>query len=77
MIVAPALMVALFTRGHIPGGAGLVGSVDVVSALALLAGSLPVVVVLRRRPPGIPDALHAGMYLALLVAAGAAVAVRG
>ncbi|MEU6387894.1 sulfite exporter TauE/SafE family protein [Streptomyces sp. NPDC046939] len=77
VIVAPALLVSLLTRGHVPGGAGLVGSVDVVSALALLAGSLPVVVALRRRPPRIPEAVHAGTYIALLVAAGATVAVTG
>ncbi|WP_394428279.1 TSUP family transporter [Streptomyces sp. SGAir0957] len=80
VIVAPALLVSLLTRGPVPSGAGLVGlvgSVDVVSALALLTGSLPVVVALRRRPPHIPEAVHAGTYVALLVAAGATVAVTG
>ncbi|MFI0242180.1 TSUP family transporter [Streptomyces sp. NPDC016845] len=77
VLVAPALLVSLLTRGHVPSGAGLVGSVDVVSALALLVGSLPVVVVVRRRPPRVPEVLHAGTYIALLVAAGAAVAVTG
>jgi hypothetical protein len=54
-----------------------VGGVGVGSAAALLAGSLPVVVLLRRRPPRIPDAVHAGVYVGLLVAAGATVAVVG
>ncbi|MFJ8825208.1 TSUP family transporter [Streptomyces sp. NPDC102467] len=77
VIVAPALLVSLVLQGNAPDAAGLVGSVDVVSALALLAGSLPVVVLLRRRPPRIPDALHAWTYVGLLVAAGATVAVTG
>ncbi|MET9495651.1 sulfite exporter TauE/SafE family protein [Streptomyces sp. NPDC006552] len=77
VIVAPALLVSLLLRGHAPAAAGLVGSVDVVSALALLAGSVPLVVLVRRRPPRIPDALHAWTYVALLLAAGVTVAVTG
>ncbi|MGW1635272.1 TSUP family transporter [Streptomyces lavendulae] len=42
------------------------GSVDLGAAALLLLGALPVVVLLRRRPPRIPDRLHAGGYLALL-----------
>ncbi|MGC5165902.1 TSUP family transporter [Luteimicrobium sp. DT211] len=76
-IAVPALLVALLARGTTPTAPGLVGGVDVPSAVALLAGSLPVVVLLRRRPPRIPDAVHAGVYVGLLVAAGATVAVVG
>lgn len=77
MIVTPALLVSLLTRGQVPAGGGLVGSVDVVAVAVLLAGSLPVVVVMRRSPPRIPDALHAATYVVLLVAAGATVALKG
>ncbi|GAA4842963.1 sulfite exporter TauE/SafE family protein [Luteimicrobium xylanilyticum] len=76
-LAVPALVVALLARGASPAANGLVGGVDVRSAVALLAGSLPVVVLLRRRPPRIPDAVHAGGYVVLLVAAGATVAVVG
>ncbi|MBN0039011.1 TSUP family transporter [Cellulosimicrobium cellulans] len=74
-IAAPALLVMLIARGHAPAAPGLVGSVDVAAALALLAGATPVVVLLRRRPPRIPDGAHATGYLLLLVAAGATVAL--
>ncbi|HWK91688.1 MAG TPA: sulfite exporter TauE/SafE family protein [Luteimicrobium sp.] len=77
VVAAPALLVAFLARGATPSAPGLVGGVDVGSAAALLAGSLPVVVLLRRRPPRIPDAVHAGVYVGLLVAAGATVAVVG
>ncbi|MEV1025667.1 sulfite exporter TauE/SafE family protein [Streptomyces sp. NPDC050264] len=75
--VAPALLVSLLLHGNAPDAPGLVGTVDVLPALALLAGSLPVIVGLRRRPPRIPDALHAWAYVTLLAAAGATVAVTG
>ncbi|MGW3200527.1 sulfite exporter TauE/SafE family protein [Streptomyces sp. NPDC001118] len=44
----------------------LVGLVDVRAAGALLLGALPVIAVLRRRPPAIPDRAYAWAYLALL-----------
>ncbi|MGW3208149.1 TSUP family transporter [Streptomyces sp. NPDC001135] len=44
----------------------LVGLVDLRAAGALLVGALPVIAVLRRRPPRIPDRAHAWAYLALL-----------
>ncbi|AOR36827.1 hypothetical protein BFF78_02435 [Streptomyces fodineus] len=44
----------------------LVGLVDLRAAGALLAGALPVIAVLRRRPPRIPDRAYAWAYLALL-----------
>jgi hypothetical protein len=77
LIAAPALLVVLVTSGATPSAPGLVGSVDLASAAALLAGSLPAVMLLRRRPLRIPDAAHAAVYVGLLVAAGATVAVVG
>lgn len=44
----------------------LVGLLDVRAAAALLAGALPVIAVLRRRPPRIPDRVHAWAYIGLL-----------
>lgn len=76
-IAAPALAMSLLLRGAVPATAGLVGSVDVLAAAALLLGSIPMVVLLRRRPPRIPDGVHAWSYVALLAAAGITVAVTG
>ncbi|GAA2358924.1 hypothetical protein [Dactylosporangium salmoneum] len=76
-IIAPALVVSLLMRGSAPTAAGLVGSVDVAAAIALLIGSIPVVAVMRRRPPRIPDGVHASTYIGLLVVAGVTVAVTG
>lgn len=76
-IVAPALAVALFTRGQMAPAPGFVGSVDITSAFALLAGSIPVVIVLRRRPPRISEAVHSWIYVALLAAAAGTVAIAG
>ncbi|MEU1121751.1 TSUP family transporter [Streptomyces sp. NPDC005879] len=44
----------------------LVGLLDVGAAAALLAGALPVIAALRRRPPRIPDRAHAWAYIGLL-----------
>ncbi|ATZ23285.1 TSUP family transporter [Streptomyces lavendulae] len=52
------------------------GSVDLGAAALLLLGALPVVVLLRRRPPRIADRLHAGGYLALLCLVLTAMLVR-
>lgn len=71
-IVAPAVVVGMIGSTPVPG---LVGAVDVPAAGALLLGAIPVIVALRRRPPRIPDAVHAWGYLALLVASGATVAL--
>lgn len=73
-IAAPAVAVTLLTPVSFPTTGGLVGAIDVRAALALLAGAMPVIVILRRRPPRIPAALHAWGYIALLTAAGVAVA---
>jgi len=74
-IVAPAAALTLATSGPAGHGDGLVGAVDVRCALALLVGAVPVIVLLRRRPLPVPDVAHGWGYLALLVAAGAAVAL--
>ncbi|MET9196274.1 TSUP family transporter [Streptomyces olivaceus] len=50
----------------------LVGLVDLRAAAALLLGALPVIAVLRRRPPRIPDGAHAWTYVALLGAVAVA-----
>lgn len=74
-IATPALLVTLAAPGAAPATPGLVGSVDVAAALALLAGAAPVIILLRRRPPQIPERAHATGYLLLLVAAGTTVAL--
>ncbi|MFJ3385512.1 MULTISPECIES: sulfite exporter TauE/SafE family protein [unclassified Curtobacterium] len=74
-IAAPAVLVTLLAHGTVPAAPGLVGAVDVLAAAALLIGAMPVIVVLRRRPPRIPEAVHAWGYVLLLGAAGVAVAV--
>ncbi|WP_433346871.1 sulfite exporter TauE/SafE family protein [Microtetraspora malaysiensis] len=60
-----------------PASAGvfLYGPVDLGAAAALLAGALPVIVVMRRRPLRISDRLHAWSYLALLVLVTATMAL--
>ncbi|MEU2711436.1 TSUP family transporter [Streptomyces sp. NPDC007205] len=60
--------------GHTPH---LVGLVDLRAAGALLVGALPVIAVLRRRPPRIPDRTYAWAYLALLGVAELAMLVAG
>lgn len=74
-IVAPAVIVTLLVQGRAPAAAGLVGAVDVHAAFALLIGAMPVIVLLRRRPPRIPDAVHAIGYVLLLIAAATTVAI--
>ncbi|WP_174855091.1 sulfite exporter TauE/SafE family protein [Streptomyces rubrogriseus] len=68
-IALPAALVFLGGSGD-PAGAdphlALVGLVDLRAAGALLLGALPVIAVLRRRPPRIPDRLYAWTYVGLL-----------
>lgn len=45
---------------------GLVGAVDLRAAALLLTGGIPVVILLRRRPPRIPDRAHAVGFIVLL-----------
>lgn len=68
-ISLPAALTFLAADG--PGSTSrtaLVGSVDVAAALALLLGALPVIIILRRRPPRLPDRVHALSYVLLLIA---------
>ncbi|MGW2089916.1 hypothetical protein [Streptomyces sp. NPDC001880] len=44
----------------------LVGLIDLRAASALLLGALPVIALLRRRPPRIPDRIHARAHIGLL-----------
>ncbi|MET8821847.1 MULTISPECIES: sulfite exporter TauE/SafE family protein [Streptomyces] len=55
----------------------LVGLVDPRAAAALLLGALPVIAVLRRRPPRVPDRVHAWTYVALLGAVAVAMVLSG
>lgn len=55
----------------------LVGLVDFRAAGALLVGALPVIAVLRRRPPRIPERIYAWTYLALLGVVEAAMLLAG
>ncbi|MET8752430.1 TSUP family transporter [Streptomyces sp. NPDC004667] len=77
-ISAPACAVFLAVA-HGTDGAALVsavGSVDFGAAALLLLGALPVVVLMRRRPPRIGDRLHASGYVALLCLVLVAMVVR-
>lgn len=66
-ISLPALVVFLLCSPVTAAAPGLVGAVDLRAASLLLAGGIPVVVLLRRRPPRIPDRWHASGFVALLV----------
>lgn len=75
-VALPATAVFLTLSGGRPAGAGAgyVGAVDVRAAVALLAGSLPVIFLLRRRGPRLSDRAHARWYVGLLVAVTVAMA---
>ncbi|WP_098731680.1 sulfite exporter TauE/SafE family protein [Brevibacterium epidermidis] len=74
VIMSPAVLVTILTPAAIDAP-GIVGSLDLVAAAALLIGGLPIIVFLRRRVPKIPEILHAWGYFVLLLAAGVVVAV--
>lgn len=57
-----------------PAVVPLVASVDITSAAALLLGATPVIVILRRTRIGMPDAVHARVYLGLIAAVTLAMA---
>ncbi|MFI5772082.1 TSUP family transporter [Streptomyces sp. NPDC051658] len=69
-IALPATVVSLYVAA-VPTAAHtqvhLVGLIDLRAASALLLGALPVISVLRRRPPRIPDRIHAWAYIGLLL----------
>ncbi|MGA5704800.1 sulfite exporter TauE/SafE family protein [Peterkaempfera bronchialis] len=68
-IALPATAVSL-SAAALPAAADahlhLVGLIDLRAASALLLGALPVIAVLRRRPPRIPDRAYAWSYIGLL-----------
>ncbi|WP_036057572.1 TSUP family transporter [Leucobacter sp. PH1c] len=86
---APALAAFLMLGGTAAAGPGggaasgsalsaqpsMLGAVDAASAAALLAGAIPVIVWLRRRPVRLPDRVHAWAYLALLLVTALAMAL--
>ncbi|MFD3579400.1 TSUP family transporter [Streptomyces sp. NPDC058644] len=68
-IALPATVVSLGVAAVPAAGAAqvhLVGLIDLRAAAALLLGALPVIALLRRRPPRIPDRVHAWAYVGLL-----------
>ncbi|WP_105567105.1 sulfite exporter TauE/SafE family protein [Microbacterium halophytorum] len=67
-IIVPAAAVFLFARRLSDSHGALlpVGVVDLGAAALLLAGAIPVIVAVRRRPPYIPDRVHARAYVGLL-----------
>ena len=77
-IAAPAT--AIFLTQPRPSVAGtavfLAGPIDLGAAAALLAGALPVIVVLRRHRPRIPDGIYSWSYLGLLILVAAAMVVE-
>ena len=74
VIMLPAVLVTITTHASI-AVPGMVGSVDLRSALSLLIGAIPLIVLLRRRVPRIPEILHAWGYFILLITAGTVVAL--
>lgn len=77
-ISAPALGVFLTgTSAAVADQPYFVGAVDFRSAAALLAGALPLVMWLRRRPPRLPDTVHAWAYVGLLVVSALAMLMAG
>lgn len=66
-ITAPACLAFLLGNPVVAQQPGLLGAVDLRAAALLLTGAIPVVVLLRRRPPRIPDHAHAIGFIVLLV----------
>jgi uncharacterized membrane protein YfcA len=69
LLSVPVALVATGVYAAVPG------SIDVLAGGALLAGSLPTMLVVRRLLPKIPDRAHAVAYVGLLAAALVAVLV--
>ncbi|MGG2464879.1 TSUP family transporter [Streptomyces sp. RGM 3693] len=79
-IALPATAASLGGAALPTAGAGhvhLVGLIDLTAAAALLVGALPVIAVLRRRPPRIPDRIYARAYVGLLALVGVAMLLSG
>ncbi|RRE01433.1 sulfite exporter TauE/SafE family protein [Mycobacteroides abscessus subsp. massiliense] len=77
-ISVPALAVFLTsTAAAVAGEPYFAGAVDCRAAAALLAGALPLVMWLRRRPPRLPDTVHAWAYVGLLVVSAVAMLTAG
>lgn len=66
-ISVPASLVFLLGNPVRARAPGLVGAVDLPAAALLLAGANPLVILLRRHPPRIPDRAHAIGFVVLLV----------
>ncbi|MFD7919941.1 sulfite exporter TauE/SafE family protein [Streptomyces sp. NPDC059740] len=78
VIALPAAAVSL--SGTVSAEAAhphLLGLVDLRAAAALLLGALPVIAILRRHPPRVPDRVYAWAYIALLVLVTVAVVLAG
>ncbi|MGI5346858.1 TSUP family transporter [Streptomyces sp. CA-250714] len=80
VIAVPAAAVSL-SAAAVPAAAEahvrLIGLVDPCAAAALLLGALPVIAVLRRRPPRIPDRAYAWTYVGLLAVVAVAMLPLG
>ncbi|SIA32624.1 Uncharacterised protein [Mycobacteroides abscessus subsp. abscessus] len=76
-ISVPALAVFLTSTAAVAGEPYFAGAVDCRAAAALLAGALPLVMWLRRRPPRLPDTVHAWAYVGLLVVSAVAMLTAG
>ncbi len=61
------LVYALAPAVTAAGGAGRLGYVDPAAGAALLAGSLPVIALLRRTAGRVPDRVHSAAYVGLLL----------
>ncbi|MDN3311784.1 sulfite exporter TauE/SafE family protein [Microbacterium oryzae] len=68
-ISVPAALVFILARQttNLHGAVFTVGIVDLGAAALLLIGAIPVIVILRRHPPRIPDRVHAWAYVVMLV----------
>ncbi|MFL1379694.1 MULTISPECIES: sulfite exporter TauE/SafE family protein [unclassified Nocardiopsis] len=71
--LAGTAVYALLGTGGAGAGQGYAGSVDLVAAGLLLAGSLPAIAVARRHVARVPDRVHAVAFVVLLVLALVAV----
>lgn len=66
-VPAGAVFLLAHRTGHIHGAVLAIGNVDLGAATLLLLGAIPVIVLLRRHPPRIPDRAYAVSYIGLLL----------